>query len=124
RIRKCPGRTTQIRPGMNNLTKNPVPDTVNPAGSLGLPHLEHLWNRARLSGQGNASPVSAMEIMRDNVTLAGLGLAVEETMEHLFHAKPDFPAFEQWVLAINGGMIAPERIERIKAAISGAGPTA
>jgi len=66
--------------------------------------------------------MSAKEIMHDNVTLAGLGLGVEEAMGYLFHANPGFAEFEQWVLAVNGGMIAPEKIERINAAIRGAGP--
>jgi len=99
--------------------KNP---DLHSTATLGVPHLERLWNRARLRRQGKASPMSAKEIMHDNVTLAGLGLGVEEAMGYLFHANPGFAEFEQWVLAVNGGMIAPEKIERINAAIRGAGP--
>ena len=71
---------------------------------------------------GKALPRSATELMHDRVTLAGLGLAVEETMQYLFQAGPGFAQFEQWVLDRNGGTISPERIERLNAAIRGDGP--
>jgi hypothetical protein len=95
----------------------------SPISALGVPHLGRLWNRARLSRQGKGTPVSEMEVMRDKVTLAGLGLGLEETMEYLFQAAPGFAEFEQWVLAINGGAIPQERIDRINATISGKGLT-
>jgi hypothetical protein len=60
--------------------------------------------------------------MHERVTLAGLGLAVEETMEYLFQAAPSFAEFEQWVLARNGGAVSSARLERLNAAMRGDGP--
>jgi hypothetical protein len=94
------------------------------AGALDVPHLEVLWNRTRLARGGKAPPDSAPERMRDQVVFAGLGLGLEETIQYLFKVGPAFPEFEQWILNLNGGAIAPERIERINAALRGDAPPA
>jgi hypothetical protein len=56
------------------------------------------------------------------VLLAGLGLAVEETAEYLFQNAPSHSDFEQWILSINGGAVAPHKIERINAVIRSEAP--
>lgn len=89
---------------------------VEETGTLGILHLKRFWSRAIASRSGYADPG---EPAPDNVLLCGLHLGTHETASFLLESAPDFAAFEAWVLAINGGAIAPERMDRINAALAG-----
>src|SRR5436305_1171331 len=77
-------------------------------------HLKRFWAQTVASrGGGNREASSADDGRADKVLLAGLRLGVRETLDFLINNVPGFSEFEQWVLAKNGGSIAPERVERL-----------
>lgn len=94
------------------------------SNSLNVPHLEKLRQRMMMARNGKQQPLNSVEFLSDHVTLAGLGLALEETYQYLFRTGPTLEEFEKWVLQRNDGHIAPERIERINAALENRPPSA
>ena len=96
--------------------------SLDDAMVIGVLHLDRLWARSAQARRGQSTPLSSAEWRLDQIVLAGLGLAVEETTEYLLRNDPTFSQFEQWILEINGGAIEPHRIERIDAAIRGEPP--
>jgi hypothetical protein len=89
-------------------------------GSLGIPHIKRLWSRTvakRLNQIQGAIPPE--DWLNDNTLICGLRLGLRETMQYLYDVQPSFAQFEQWVLEMNGGTLAPSRIERLNAALSG-----
>jgi len=76
-----------------------------------------------MAARANAErpPATADELRQDHILLAGLRLGLRETLHFLITTGPSFEDFEQWVLAKNGGAIAPERIERLNCALRGDG---
>ena len=88
-------------------------------GELGVWHLKRLWHKSMLKRQGLMPTQNVTnEWDMDKIVIFGLGLALEETLLHLLQAAPTYPELEQWVLQQNGGVIAPNRIARINAAIA------
>lgn len=87
-------------------------------GTLGVVFLKRYWsqNLARRTGQAGAPPTPA-ELCAENVLLAGLELGIRETTAYLMTEAPSFAAFEAWVLAKNGGSLAPERVARLNSAL-------
>lgn len=55
----------------------------------------------------------------DKIGIHGLGLALEETLQHLGRNAPSYEQFERWILEKKGGSLERDRIERINATISG-----
>jgi hypothetical protein len=89
-------------------------------GQLGVRQLKRLWSRAMAAraGEGPAS-AGAEEWVADNTVICGLGLGLHETLQFLYFQAPPFDAFERWILERNEGSIAPDRVVRINAALSG-----
>lgn len=88
-------------------------------GSLGIRHLKHYWSRTLAPQMGVfPPPATAEEQVADTVLLAGLRVGIRETLEVLM-TRPTFPAFEEWVLAKNGGALDPAVAGRINQAVAG-----
>ncbi|QKG53277.1 hypothetical protein [Hymenobacter sp. BRD67] len=82
-------------------------------GQLGVQHLKRFWAQSLARREGIGSALTEQEWRFDNLLLNGLDLALQETKRYLMHIQPTFTEFEQWVLAKNGGDLAPLRIERL-----------
>jgi hypothetical protein len=89
----------------------------NLAGSIAVPQLRRLWQRAGMSGRQGA-PVEAAEWAADRAVIDGLGLGLHETLAFLHSTAPSFASFERWILDRNAGTIDPARIARINAAVA------
>jgi ectoine hydroxylase-related dioxygenase (phytanoyl-CoA dioxygenase family) len=75
-------------------------------GSTGIYHLKRLWSKTMLNEQ------LPDEQELDNAIMSILGLGLLPMYQFLFGQRPTFEAFEQWVVEIGGGTIAPEKIEQ------------
>jgi hypothetical protein len=91
-------------------------------GTLGVFWLKRLWSRAIAAQHGRFAPPSIHERHLDHLVIHALGVGIEQTTAHLGRAAPSFAEFEDWIVATTGG-VAPERIARINAAVSGGEPT-
>ena len=92
---------------------------ANETGTLGVIYLRRYWSRitgARLGVRDIAADPEA-----DNILLAGLRIGIRETVDFLMTAVPSFDAFEEWVLAKNGGSFDPLIVERLNGALRGDG---
>src|SRR5689334_1065126 len=90
-------------------------------GALGILHMKRLWSRTLAKRRNHVQEaIPPEDWVKDNTLICGLRLGLRETMQHLYDAQPSFDQFEQWVLEMNSGEIAPNRIERMNAALSGA----
>ena len=90
-------------------------------GTLGVFWLKRLWSRAIAAQHGRFAPPSIHERHLDHLVIHALGIGIEQTTAHLGRAAPSFAEFEDWIVATTGG-VAPERIARINAAVSGGEP--
>jgi hypothetical protein len=94
---------------MNNIA------TSEQTGALGVLHLKRYWSirmrRAPIAGRD-----TALDFARDRVVIHGLGVGIEQTARYLAQDRM-FAEFEAWILAMNGGRIAPERAARLNAAL-------
>ncbi len=90
------------------------------AGPLGAIHLPRLWLKLTLAAAG-LLPESYDECGKgfDQMTLDALGLDRQKTIDFIRSTKPKYIAFEQWVVAQNGGSISKDRIDKHNAAIRG-----
>lgn len=84
---------------------------------IAIPQLHSLWRRTVQEKRQDLSE----EWVADNTLLSGLGLSLHETLRYLYEHSPGMDAFEQWVLDRNGGSVAPDRLDRINAALAGRG---
>ena len=87
------------------------------ADALGVPHLHRLWSRTA----GAEGPVGASDGRRwaaDRLTIHGLGLGLQETLEFLYSRRPSFAEFEAWILERNGGAIDPQQVALVNARIA------
>lgn len=91
----------------------------NETGKIGVIYLKYFWSKAMLERVGQASGKTQAEWNTDKILLSGLGLALEETIQHLYINSPTFEEFENWILEINGGEIDSIQIERLNAALCG-----
>ncbi len=89
-------------------------DTV--AGILGVPQLWRLWRRTAASA--TTQPATGTDWAADQAAIYGLGLGLYETLTVLLAEKPDFAAFERWVIERNGGTIDRARIAEVNAAVA------
>lgn len=87
-------------------------------GALGVAHLKRYWSLRTHRG-----PVvdrdAALDWARDTVLMHGLGVGLEPAARYLSE-QHSFAEFEQWILALSGGVIAPARIARLNAALTDA----
>jgi hypothetical protein len=90
------------------------------AGPLGAIHLPRLWLKLTLAAAG-LLPESYDECGKgfDQMTLDALGLDRQKTIDFVRNNKPKYIAFEEWVVAQNGGSISKDRIEKHNAAVRG-----
>jgi hypothetical protein len=80
-------------------------------GRIGIMHLKRYWNKAMARRSGALSQQSHEDEWNLDITLlSALGLGLEQTIKYLFIESPAFEQFEDWVLDVNGGTIASERI--------------
>ncbi len=80
-------------------------------GSIGIMHLKRYWNKAMARKTGTLPQEALEEEWNLDVTLlSALGLGLEQTIKYLFLEGPRFEEFEQWILDVNGGTIAKQRI--------------
>ncbi|HEY0837294.1 MAG TPA: phytanoyl-CoA dioxygenase family protein [Azospirillum sp.] len=91
-------------------------------GALGVVHLKRLWSRALAPRRDDTPETAVREWRALHVLFSGLELGLEETLRHLGATRPSFAAFEDWVLARNGGALDPRAVARINAALSGQAP--
>ena len=89
-------------------------------GKLGICHLKRLWSKSLAKRNGTiASDQFGDEWTIDVTLMSAVGIGIEQTLQYLFGKSPSFDEFENWVLSINGGMIAEERITTFNAIILG-----
>jgi len=89
-------------------------------GPLGAIHLPRLWEKLSLAAAGYL-PHDYDECGAgfDQMTLDGLNLDKQKTLDFVRSKKPTYMAFEAWVVAQNGGKIDAAVIEKHNAAIRG-----
>ena len=63
----------------------------------------------RGTSRGNR-PGDPVEAAADKIAIYGLGLGLYETLQFLHGGRPGFDAFQDWILARNGGAVEPARI--------------
>jgi len=90
------------------------------AGPLGAIHLPRLWTKLTLASAG-LLPQGYDECGKgfDQMTLDDLGLDRQKTIDFIKNNRPKYIAFEEWVVAQNGGSISPDRIRKHNEAIRG-----
>lgn len=91
-------------------------DTDIVAGALGVPQLWRLWRRIVTSATPQAA--TGTEWAADQAVIYGLGLGLHETLTVLLGQRPDFTAFERWVIERNGGTIDATRLPEVNAAVA------
>lgn len=103
---------------MANLTYVVPTISSNTAGPLGAVHLPRLWQKLSLAAAGLLpSDYDECGAGFDHMTLDALHLDKQKTIDYVRSNKPKYVAFEEWVLAQNGGSIAPEAIKKHNDAI-------
>ena len=89
-------------------------------GILGLYQLKRLWSRNAAARRGRFHATTAHDRHLDHLVIHASGLGLEQTARYLGQEAPSFEAFERWIVATTG-RIAPERVARINAAVTGGG---
>jgi uncharacterized protein DUF5069 len=90
------------------------------AGPLGAVHLPRLWSKLTLGSAGNlAEQYDFCGKGFDQMTVDGLGLDRQRTIDYVRDNRPTYLEFERWVVEQNGGSISPEKIKAHNAAILG-----
>ncbi len=94
------------------------PSPINPADGLRpIPQLAAFWSR-RVEGGQRPGADAPLDWAVDQVIIHGLGLGLQETLDHLLSRRPGFDAFLDWIVERNGGVIAPERLDRLNAMLA------
>lgn len=89
-------------------------------GKIGIYFLKRFWSKQLLRRNGQLAPDAHLDEWKlDTALMDALGLGIEQTIVYLYQQKPDFTAFEDWVLQINQGTIPPERIKRFHSLFEG-----
>jgi len=111
------------------LTSYHAPVTQTPAAAmpavetrLNIPYLLRYWQRhgARAAETTAAPQQRSGAWDLDNTLLAGLGLNLLETSRYLHgQQQTSYEAFEEWIIATNGGVIAEPRLARLRDALEG-----
>ncbi len=100
----------------------PATETTESLGRLGIPYLYRYWEQHGPQSMGPTSkPNKATgEWDLENTLLSGLGLNLLETSRFLHGTdRPDFDAFEEWILMLNGGAVEEHRLTRLRDALAG-----
>ncbi len=92
--------------------------TTDEWGALGVQHLKRFWSR-RTRRERMPESESPLDWARDTVLIHGLGVGVEQAARYLAEDR-SFAEFEAWILALNGGFIAPVKVARLNAALTDA----
>lgn len=89
-----------------------MPDFTE-TGSLGIFHLKRIWKKSQLS---RANPLAQALWQRewhlDVMVYDELGLGLEPALQAAY-LTASFAAFEQWVVSVHGGPIAPSLVARL-----------
>lgn len=87
-------------------------------GRLGIPYLYRYWQHRNAATDGPCENTGEWDL--DCTLLAGLNLNVLETARFLNpNDRPDFEAFEDWIIATNGGVMNEVDLARLRAALAG-----
>lgn len=87
-------------------------------GRFGIPYLFRYWQRANATYAGQCEDRGEWDL--DCTLLAGLNLNVLETARFLNpHDRPGLEAFEDWIIATNGGAMDEAELARLRAALVG-----
>ena len=87
-------------------------------GSLGIPYLFRYWQNVNAAYERQGEQTSRWDL--DCTLLAGLNLNVLETARFLNPKdRPSFDAFEDWIIATNGGGMDEAELVRLRAALAG-----
>lgn len=96
----------------------PTPQSAEQLGRLGIPYLFHYWRCANAAYDRQGEHSGRWDL--DGTLLAGLNLNVLETARFLNpHDRPSFEAFEDWIIATNGGVMDEAELVRLRAALAG-----
>lgn len=95
---------------------NAFTTTCSPLGHIR--GIEGHWAWHTLRDRDGARDPMADKILRDV-----LGIGIEQVMTYLMRERPEFAAFEDWVLS-TAGVPAPDRVTRYHAWLDGAAPPA
>jgi hypothetical protein len=89
-------------------------------GRLQIMHLKRYWSKAMAKRSGALGGSELLEEWpTDTGLLASLGLGLEQVTTYLFNTAPSFDEFEDWILDVNGGHIAPARIHHFNGLLTG-----
>lgn len=91
----------------------------NEKSALGVLHLKRFWAKGLAKRNGQAFAENETDWRFDNIVLAGLNLALEETLIYLLQNAPSLTEFENWILEKNDGTLDELQVERINCALSG-----
>lgn len=92
----------------------------NEKSALGVLHLKRFWTKNLAKRNGQIPAENEHDWRFDNILLAGLNLALEETLNYLYQNAPPLAEFENWILEKNDGKIDEASIERINCTLTGA----
>lgn len=102
---------------------NNIPTVLPPAtekGTLGVMHLKRYWEKCRARRSGSLAADALQEEWNTDITLlAALGLGLEQTIKYIYLGEGGFDEFEKWVLAVNHGNLAKEKIEQFNNSLAG-----
>ncbi len=83
-------------------------------GELGVLHLRRYWSKRLLEVEGRLDRDSVRdEYGLDFTLMQGLGLGIVEPPEYLFHQRPTYAEFEQWIVHKLGGVPDRAWVERL-----------
>ncbi len=90
------------------------------AGPLGVVHLPRLWLKLTLASHDMlADGYDSCGAGFDQMTLDALGLDKAKTIAFVSDNHPTYIAFEEYVVKENGGTVAPDKIAKHNAAVTG-----
>src|ERR1700748_3756579 len=102
-----------------NIAQLPPIAASDETGALGIRHLKRFWSRQIASaGVGMPEAEEGSDWVADNTMLCGLRVGLRETYDYIFQKAPCLAEFESWILAKNGGSLAPDLVARLNAALS------
>ena len=85
---------------------------------LGIMHLKRYWEKQQaIKNQTLVKIKIPEEWQLDCTLLAALNLGLEQTIRHLYVTNPTLQEFEDWILALNGGVIPEKNIQQFNAFI-------
>ena len=87
-------------------------------GQLGVRHLKRFWEQTLAKRNGVFVESNERNWRFDNLLLNGLGLPIEQTMQHLMRTAPSFDEFERWILAQNGGAVSTMQVGRLNSLLT------